>query len=311
MEDSSTDVQGKRRRSRSLAFAALAALAVIWGYGWVTTRVALRYAEPSTFAAMRTFLGAVCLFAVIVVLKRPLRPKALPLTAAIGLLQTAAFAGLAVWAVRYSGAGKTSVLAYTMPFWLLLLAWVVLGERLHGLQWLALVLAIGGLVSIFSPWKFRGAILGDALAIGAAVSWAASAVLVKLLRNRHEVDLLSLTAWQLLLGSLLLVIMAAITANRSPVWSGSFVAALLYQVLLVTALAYYLWFFVLQLLPAGLAGLGTLMTPVIGVAAAWLQLEERPGIWEGLGMLLIIAALAVLTGRELLRQRRGKRLELS
>ena len=153
--------------------------------------------------------------------------------------------------------------------------------------------------------------MGDALGIGAALSWAGSAVVAKLLRNRHEVDLLSLTAWQVLLGSLPLVVIAAVTANRPPVWSGSFVAALLYQVVLATALAYYLWLFVLDVLPAGLAGLGTLMTPVIGVAAAWLQLGERPGIWEGLGMLLIIAALAVLTGRELLRRRRGKLPELS
>lgn len=39
------------------------------------------------------------------------------------------------------GAGKTSVLTYTMLFWLPLLAWVFLGERLHGVQGLAVALA--------------------------------------------------------------------------------------------------------------------------------------------------------------------------
>lgn len=256
MEDTNTDAEDKSRRSRYLAFAALAMLAVIWGYNWVVMKVALRYVEPFAFSAMRTFLGAVSLFALIVVLKRPLRPKALPLTAALGLLQITGATGLMVWALNYAGAGKTSVLVYTMPFWLLLLAWTILGERLRGLQWLALILTLGGLVFIVSPWEFRGGILGDVIAIGAGFSWAAGAVLAKLLRTRHHVDLLSLTAWQMLLGSLPLVLVAAITTSRPPVWSGSFIAALLYNILPGYALAYYLWLFVLQVLPASIAGLG-------------------------------------------------------
>jgi len=95
------------------------------------------------------------------------------------------------------------------------------------------------------------------------------------------------------------------------VWSGSFIAALLYNVLPATALAYYLWFFVLRTLPAGVAGLGSLVIPVIGVLSAWAQLGEQPALWEGLGMLLIIAALALLTGRGLVLQRRGRQVRRS
>ena len=302
MHDTGTDRQGRPREPRLPAFVALAVLAVVWGYGWVTMSVALRYVEPLTFAAMRTFLGSVSLFAVVVALRRPLRPKAFLLTAVFGLLQTGAFACLATWAVKYAGAGKASVLVYTMPFWLLLLAWVILGEHLRGLQWVALVLALGGLVFIFSPWEFRGGILGDVLGLGAGLCWAASAVVARLVHARHKVDLLSFTAWQMLLGSLPIIVVAALTTGRAPVWSGSFIAALLYQVVLSTALAYSLWIFVLRVLPASIAGLGTLMTPVIGLASAWLQLGERVGVWEGVGMLFIIAALAVLTGREGLRR---------
>jgi drug/metabolite transporter (DMT)-like permease len=307
MQDTGNDAEAGSRRTRLLAFVALAVLAIIWGYGWVTMRIAVRYVDPFAFAAMRTFLGSVSLFAILLVLKRPLRPKALPLTVAFGVLQTGAFACLAAWAVKYAPAGKVSVLVYTMPFWLLLFAWVFLGERLRGLQWVAILLAVGGLVLIFRPWDAQGRAGGEALALGAGLCWAASAVIARLIHARHRVDLLSFTAWQMLLGSLPVVLIAGLATTRPPVWSGSFIGALLYQVLLSTALAYYLWVFILRVLPANIAGLGTLLTPVVGLAAAWLQLGERVGIWEGVGMLFIIAALALLTGRELFRrQRRGR-----
>jgi drug/metabolite transporter (DMT)-like permease len=40
--------------------------------------------------------------------------------------------------------------------------------------------------------------------------------------------------------------------------------------------------------------MGTLAVPVVGVAASWLQLGERPTAVEAAGMTLIITALAVL-----------------
>jgi drug/metabolite transporter (DMT)-like permease len=281
-------------RNRRLAVLALLVLAVIWGYNWEVMKVGMQYSQPFTFAALRTFLGAVVLFLLLAILRRPLRPRALGLTTALGLLQTGGFTGLAMWALVSGGAGKTSVLVYTMPFWLLLMAWVALGERLKRFQWAAVALTFVGLMLILSPWRLRGG-FSDLLAVGGALSWAGSAVVAKVLRKRHEVDLLSMTAWQMFLGSLPLIVVALLTWSESPVWSGSFIAALAFNVIPATALALLLWFFVLNALRAGTAGLGSLMTPVIGVAAAWIQLGERPDVFEGLGMVAIVGALVLLT----------------
>jgi drug/metabolite transporter (DMT)-like permease len=293
-------------RSRRLAAPALLLLAVVWGYNWVVLKVALQYSQPFTFSAIRTFLGAVVLFAVLAILRRPLRPRALGLTAVLGVLQTTGFVGLLTWALQNSGAGKTAILTYTMPFWLLLMAWVVLGERLRRFQWVAVGLALCGLVLILSPWNLHGG-FSDLLAVGGALCWAASAVVAKALRKRHEVDLLSLTAWQMLLGSLPLILVAALTWSWSPIWSGSFVAAVIFNVFFGCALAWILWLFILNALPAGTAGLGTLLTPVIGVISAWIQLGERPGVAEALGMAAIVGALLLLTLREM-AARSGRRM---
>ena len=135
-----------RERTRDLGIFALVVLEPILGYGWVATKVARAYSQPLTFAALRVAMSAAPLFLVMVVTRRPLRQPALKYTLVIGLLQTSAFVGLVIWALDHVGAGKVAVLTYTMPFWLLLLAWVFLGERLRGVQWLAVAPAFAGLV---------------------------------------------------------------------------------------------------------------------------------------------------------------------
>ena len=290
---------------RDLGILALVVLGPIWGYGWVASKVALAYSQPLTFAALRVVLSALCLFLVLIVTRRSLRPPPLGYTAVIGLLQTTAFVGLVIVALHSGGAGKVAVLTYTMPFWLLLLAWAFLGERLRGTQWLAVGLALAGLLLVLSPWRLQGA-FSSMLAVAAGISWAASAIVVKTLQKRQDVDLLSLTTWQMLFGSLPLILIALLTGHGGPEWSAPFIWALAYNVVLGNALAWLLWMFALRKLSAGAAGLGTLATPVIGVAAAWLQLGERPTAGEAAGMALIVVALAIVTVRGLLVGRRAR-----
>ena len=285
------------RRSAYLPFVALAALALVWGYNWVVMKVGVRYSDPFTFSALRNFLGAVALFVLVALRGGPLRPKPFWPIALFGLFQTS-LSGLSVWALYIGSAGKTSVLTYTMPFWLLLFAWPVLGERIRGTQWIAVVLALAGLLFVLDPWGLHGLKAG-LLAIAGGLAWAIASMLFKLIRRRHQVEILSFTAWQGLLGSLPLIVAAFATATHWPTWNPSFVAALVYNVIVASAFAWLLWLYILHSLPAGTAGISSLAIPVVGVLSAWIQLGERPGTLEAVGMGLIVAALAVLTARGL------------
>jgi len=60
------------------AFIALFLLTLIWGYNWVVMKLAVQYASPFQFAALRTFLGAIMLFIVLFLTKRPLALKNSP-----------------------------------------------------------------------------------------------------------------------------------------------------------------------------------------------------------------------------------------
>jgi drug/metabolite transporter (DMT)-like permease len=280
-------------RSRYLALIALALLALIGGYNWVVMKEALRYSEPLALAAIRNCISGLLLVAALPVLGRPIKPRALGFTVVVGVLQMSGPQGLATLALWTGGAGKTSVLTYTMPFWLLLMAWVVLGERLKGFQWLALAFMVAGLIAVLSPCSLHGP-LSSGLAVAAGVSWAASAVLIKKFRHRYAVDLFALNAWQMLLGSIPLIVAAAFTTDRAPTWSAAFIAALVYVVILGSAVWWFLWLYVLDVLPANVAGMSSLAVPVVGVAAAGIQLKELPTPSEGVGMGLIVFALCIL-----------------
>ena len=189
-----------------------------------------------------------------------------------------------------------------MPFWLLMLAWVFLGEKVRGLQWPAIGLAFVGLIFILSPWALQG-VVSSILAIATGLAWAAGAVVAKIIHKRHRVDVLSLTAWQMLLGAVPLVVVAFATGYEAPDWSASFAWLLAYNVLLSNGLAWILWLFVLKVLPAGTTGLTSLANPVLGVLFSWLLLGEQPLLVEAIGMTLILLGIALLTLRGALAAR--------
>lgn len=293
-------------RPAPLAVLALILMSLIWGYNWVVMKKVIAYVDPFDFSAVRTLFGAATLFLMLAILRRPMKVVALRKVALLGLLQTAAFTGLIQWALVAGGAGKTAVLVYTMPFWVVPMARWLLDERVRGAQWFAIVVAALGLLLVLQPWALRGTALSNLLAIGGGLAWAAATVLAKRMRRDHDFELLSLTAWQMLFGALALCVVAVLHPSRPIDPTPYFFGALVYNAVLATGLAWLLWLYVLQHLSTGLAGLSTLGIPMIGAFAGWLELGERPNTVEFAGMLLIGAALALISMVALWQARRTR-----
>src|SRR5579875_1509238 len=123
------------------AWIALLILTVIWSLNWTVMKAAMAYAGPFTFSAMRYVIGTVVLFLLLALRRESLQPPPLAPTLLIGLTQTTGFQALAQWALVAGGAGKTALFAYTMPFWVVPLAWWWLHEKPGARQWTGTVLA--------------------------------------------------------------------------------------------------------------------------------------------------------------------------
>lgn len=283
----------QRRPEQTGPALALTALTAIWGYNWIVMKIALLDAPALSFAALRSVLSAAALFIVLLALRQPLRPARGRSLFLLGLLQTTGFVGFAALALQTGAAGKSAVLAYTMPFWTMLLAAPLLGERMRPGQWLPVVLAAAGLVGILRPWSGTLDLGASLFALGAAWAWAGSNIVAKRMRLSGR-DLLSVSAWQMAYGAIGLCILA-LTLDQEPVrFTPGFSLALAYNVVLATALAWLLWLYALNRLSVAASGLASLGTPVVALAAGWLQLGELPTRAEAIGMGLIVVALGWL-----------------
>ena len=283
---------------------ALAVLSLIWGYNFVVMKTVMPYVDPFQFSAMRTVLGAATLFLVLAWLRKPLRPVAPVPTLVLGILQTAVFTALLQWALVSGAAGKTAVLIYSMPFWLLPLAWVALGERIQGLQWARGRGCCGR--ARLHPRTVAGARQPDE-----QCARARGRLCLGSERCPRETAARACRTRSALPDRVADALRIAVAGRGRPCGSRRapsevstyFVGALAFNALLGTGLAWVLWLYVLDTLPAGVAGLSSLAVPAVGVLAAWLELGERPSSSETVGMILIAASLGLLCAIAIARHR--------
>jgi drug/metabolite transporter (DMT)-like permease len=210
-------------------------------------------------------------------------------------MQVTGFMAFQTWALVEGGPGKTAVLVFTMPIWTLLIAWPILGERIRGKQWLAALSTLTGLVLIIEPWNMHSSLFSKFLGVMAALCWAIGTVLVKRLRSQQQVDLLSLTTWQMLLGAVPLVLLALVVPERPTDWSMSYIGILTFMAVISTAMCWWLWITILDRVPAWEASLSVLGTPVVAIVSSRLMLGEEFKIGELTGILLIGGGLALLS----------------
>ena len=274
---------------------ALVVLSLTWGYTWVLAKQGLAYAPPFAFAAERCVGSAIALMLAVKLTGRSLRLEAPGHTMAIALAQVAGFMMFQTWALVEGGPGKTAVLIFTMPIWTLLLAWPILGERVRGSQWIAAIGTLTGLLLIIEPWDMHTSLFSKFLGLMAALCWATGTILVKRLRSRHPVDLLTLTAWQMTLGAVPLLLLVLLVPERPTEWSGSYVGLLVFLSVISTAMCWWLWIYILDRVPAWEASLSVLGTPVVAILSSRLTLGEEFRAPEIAGILLIGGGLALLS----------------
>ncbi|MFA7665450.1 MAG: DMT family transporter [Burkholderiaceae bacterium] len=273
------------------------ALALIWGLNWPAVRVALDALPPFTLRAAGLACGTVLLLALAAALGRPLRlmPGMTARVVVAGVLNIAIFNIATAFAQLTTSTSRAAVLTFTMPAWTALLAWLLLAEKLDRRKAAALIAGLAGVALLAWPVVTSGqASLGLIYPLIAALSWAAGTVFLKW-RPIHG-DRIVATGWQLAVGAGCATLGMLATGEQPTLlrFDATIAGALVYHVVLSNALAYVLWFHMLEHTSAATSALTTLMIPIVGVLGAMALIGEQPGLLDLVGFAAVLGAAALI-----------------
>jgi drug/metabolite transporter (DMT)-like permease len=273
------------------------ALAVLWGLNWPAVKIILAAVSPWTLRIAALGIAALLLFLLGLVQGRrlTLAPAMWGRVAIAGFLNVGVFTVATAFAQLSTSTSRAAVLTFTMPMWSALFARIALGERLDRTKSAALFGGVIGLGFLAAPVIFGdGSKKGLILPLIAGMGWAAGTVFLKLRPIRG--DRQTVTAWQMLIGgslSLLGLILVGGGEPQQPM-TIEIVAALVYHIVFATALAYVLWFRLLDHASATTAALTSLLIPVVGVLGAMVLVGDRPSAMDGVGFAAILIASGVI-----------------
>jgi drug/metabolite transporter (DMT)-like permease len=275
----------------------LAMLTLGWGFNWPMMKLAVNEVPVLTFRTLCLVVGAASMFLIARMSRQVMVPKPCewPHLFVTSMLNVTLWNVLIAYGVLLLPAGRSVILAYTMPLWVALLSAPVLHEPLTRRRILGVALGMAGMLLLIGSElaALRAAPIGTLLVLGAAMSWAGGTVLMK--RFPTELPTTSFSAWQMLLGGIPLCLGAfALDAGKVHIPSTQAIIAVLYNMFVAFILCYWAWFKIVSRASAIVSALGTLLIPVVGVISSMLVLGERPSWQEFAAMALVLAAIATV-----------------
>lgn len=275
------------------AIALLAALTLVSGFTWPFNKIGLNEIPPWTFRCGISLTGSAIMFGLAILARQSLavpRNRIL-LLIALSLIHTTFWNMATAFALAVMASGRAAVLAYTMPLWVAVFGIFFLNERLTLRRAVAVGLGGVGISLLFGGRESSS--LGTVLMLAAAVSWATSVIMMK--RIVWNIPNLSFVAWACLIGSLPMIPFAlTLEIHELKPISFEAMAATLFMVLGPTTFFNVAWFRVIAMLPAVVAGVGVLLSPVISVVSGMIILGEPVGWREIAALASVCAAMGLV-----------------
>ena len=269
---------------------------VFWGSAFPASKIIVLHVSPEVGAVLRFGLGALLMGAILFRrAARPVPPRAAwGGIAAVGLIGVAAFNTAFFRGLSLAPASDAAVIIPTLSPVLTAAAGILfLGERAGVRRLSGLGTSLAGSVLFFwgvvAHTQGQGMrIVGDLLLLGAAASWAAYSIVSRPLLAK--IGALPATAWSMLLGSAVLLLLSAPRLGAVP-WAtlpARFWLVLAYLVVFPTVIAYLLWMEGIRVIGPGPATSFMFLAPVSGLLLAALLLGDRPTAAQGAGGALML-----------------------
>ena len=278
------------RKSQIDAFGAacLIGFSALLAFNQVVIKVTNGGLQPVLFAGLRSAGAIFCIYLW-------MRWRGIPITLdqnrGPGLLIGVVFAleFLCLFnALDLTTVARTSVIFYTMPFWLAVGARIWLGETLGVLKVLGLGLAVFGVALALLDDTSGGTLEGDLYALGGAAGWAIIALLARgtsLREVRPEMQLF----WQVLVSAPILLLLAPFFGDLIRDLQPIHLWGLAFQTVVIVSAGFIFWLWLLSIYPAGPVGSFSFLSPIFTVCLGWLLLGEpvSPTLGAALGLVVL------------------------
>ena len=268
------------------------AFAVMWSSAFATARIIVAHAPPLAALSLRFALSGLIAVIAARVLGQGWRLTGVQARSVLvfGVCQNALYLGLNFVAMQSVEASLAVIIAASMPLIVALLGWAFLGQRVPPLGVAGLVVGMAGVALIMSTRVSGGADpRGIVLCILGAVALAVATLTVR--GASAGGNLLMIVGLQMLVGSVALGMVSAITETLSVRWSVSLVAAFTYQLFIPGLAATLLWFALVGRIGAVRASTFHFLNPFFGVVVAAVLLGERIGPLDVLGVAVVMAGI--------------------
>ncbi len=286
--------------SRRAALSLFCVVILAWGFNWSVTKALVQSVPPLWLSAIRSAIALLVLLPMMLATRDLRLPKRgdLAVVFNIALLHMTAFAALMATGLQTVAAGRSIVLGFTTPLWVIPGAMLFLGERLTRQRVAGVALGLAGLGLMFNPaafdWSDTRVLRGNGMLLLAAFCWSLSILHIR--KHTWISTPYQLVFWEVLIATVLLALLAAGFEGAPHIaWNLRVVLLFLYGGVFGVALAYWAMAMVNRSLPAVTTSLGVLATPVVGVLSAIVFLGEAFDLMLAAAMLLILGGIALGT----------------
>jgi drug/metabolite transporter (DMT)-like permease len=279
---------------------ALATIYVVWGSTYLAIRVMVEDIPPLLGAGARFVVAGAILYAW-VAWRRPASARAitgreLAGAAVVGVLLMFGGNGLVTLAEQEVPSGLAALLIASEPFWVILLRAGIGRERVPRTTLLSIAIGFVGVAVLVLPGdRPEGAPLGWSLVVvAAAVLWAAGSFTASRLDRPN--NLLTSTAWQMLIGGAAMVVVGLGVGEGSELHladiSLASASAFLFLIFIGSIAAFTAYNWLLQHVAISTVSTYAFVNPVIAVFLGWLILSEEITAFVAVGTAVIVAAVA-------------------
>lgn len=271
---------------------------IVWGSTYLGIALMVETIPPLMGAGARFIVVGLIILPILVWRRglSVLRPTRGELLSAgfVGLMLPGANAVISV-AQKTVPSGLAALLVASIPLWVILLRRLS-GERVKGRSILAVLVGFGGLALILHP-EGDATLAGLLACVGAALMWATGSFASP--RISLPRDPFTSTAWQSLLGGLVIILVALVAGEGNDIqpaeWSTRSIAGLVYLITFGSLLAYSSYAWLLQNAPISKVSTYAYVNPVVAIALGWLILDEgiTPLTLVGAGIIVASVALVI------------------